>query len=227
LKEVNLSTGHAAYHAKLRLADQNYCQFFKEFRQYHGSIYTDLICVSNDFLPQFLSHLDKFVRDKRRKNQSPALFHLFQSSQLIPQPTQHSHKQQVGVLRLSSELLRRVSGYYSRWPLALAIGAIALNLMALLPLPCRWAYVTGGTVLLLFMIGHAASKSDYVLTELEQLRVDVQTLAAKQAKEARSQKTAKQSKPNAGNRNAGNRNAGNRNAGNRNTDPTQSEVRSP
>lgn len=214
LKEVNLSTGHVAYHAKLRLADRDYCQFFKEFRQYHGSIYTDLICVSNNFLPQFLSNLDKFVRDKRRKNQSPDLF---QSSQLLPQTTQHSHEKQAGVLRLSSELLRRVSGYYSRWPLALAIGAIALNLMALSPLPFRWAYVTGGTVMLLFMIGHAASKSDYVLTELEQLRVDIQALAAKKANEVRSQKAAKQSK----------RNAGKHNAGDRNTDLTQSDVRSP
>jgi FkbM family methyltransferase len=188
LKNVDLSTGHSAYHAKLRLVDQDYCQFFKEFRQQHGSIYTDLICVSNDFLPQFLSNLDKFVRD-RTYGKSSSL--LFQPLQLKSQTIQNSQGQNSGTLKLASDLFRRIINYYSRWPIALATAAIIFNAVALIDVPSRWVFITGGTLMLLFLIGHSASKADYVLVEVEKLRAELSRMAQKDKLTAQKKKGRK------------------------------------
>ncbi|PSB14683.1 hypothetical protein C7B61_02040 [filamentous cyanobacterium CCP1] len=67
-------------------------------------------------------------------------------------------------------LFKRIANYYQRWPILLAGIAIVLNLFALSNTPYRWLFGIGGTGTLLFLIGHAASKADYVLTEVEELK---------------------------------------------------------
>ncbi|MGB3492754.1 MAG: FkbM family methyltransferase [Elainellaceae cyanobacterium] len=67
-------------------------------------------------------------------------------------------------------LLQRMTQYYSRWPLGLALLAIASNLAACLDSPFRWEFVVLGTGVLLFLIGHAASKSDRMLSDIEILK---------------------------------------------------------
>jgi len=37
-------------------------------------------------------------------------------------------------------------------------------------LPGHWLFGIGATIVLLFLVGHAASKADYVLAEVEQLK---------------------------------------------------------
>lgn len=62
-----------------------------------------------------------------------------------------------------------ILNYYSRWPLAIAALAVASNISAFL-LPnqsLRWLFMGSGTLLLLFLTGHAASKADYVLEKFE------------------------------------------------------------
>lgn len=68
----------------------------------------------------------------------------------------------------SSSSLGRVVHYYSRWTAGVAALAIALNTMAfLLEGASQWVTVASGTTLLLFLIGHTASKADDVLQELK------------------------------------------------------------
>ncbi|WP_416672056.1 class I SAM-dependent methyltransferase [Egbenema bharatensis] len=67
-------------------------------------------------------------------------------------------------------LLQRIANYYQRWPILLAGSAIAFNLLTLFNTPYRWLFGTGSVVTLLFLIGHAASKADYVLAEVEELK---------------------------------------------------------
>ena len=59
-KILNLSTGRKAYRAKLSLADGEYCDFYNSFRDNCGQIYTDLICVSEPFLGEFLQNFMAF-----------------------------------------------------------------------------------------------------------------------------------------------------------------------
>lgn len=74
-------------------------------------------------------------------------------------------------VQLATALAGRIGRYYSRWPALLAGIAIALNTIALFDeMPGRWVFSTGGTIVLLFLVGHAASKADYVLAEVEQLK---------------------------------------------------------
>ncbi|GAB4375952.1 MAG: hypothetical protein Kow00121_22310 [Elainellaceae cyanobacterium] len=71
-------------------------------------------------------------------------------------------------------LLRRIARYYKRWPLAVAILAVALNSSAVIEeIPYSWAFTGAGTALMLFLIGHAASKADYSLN----VAVDAQNTA--------------------------------------------------
>lgn len=80
-----------------------------------------------------------------------------------------------GNTQLATSLLGRISHYYSRWPILFAIIAVLLNTVALLDtvdIPLRWLFLSCGTAVLLFLIGHAASKADYVLAELEKRMSD-------------------------------------------------------
>lgn len=77
-----------------------------------------------------------------------------------------------GLVARYSALQSRVINYYSRWPVVLAGGAIAFNTLAIFETPLRWGFMCLGTSGLLFLIGHAASKADGVLTQIEQLKQD-------------------------------------------------------
>ncbi|WP_416672048.1 FkbM family methyltransferase [Egbenema bharatensis] len=71
--------------------------------------------------------------------------------------------------RLPAAFLRRIARYYSRWPLGVAVLAIALNTAATIDgVPFRWALSAGGSSLMLFLVGHAASKGDFALRIAEQ-----------------------------------------------------------
>jgi SAM-dependent methyltransferase len=86
-------------------------------------------------------------------------------------------------LTLATALIQRILHYYSRWPIALAGLAIVLNTVALLDeVPLRWVFMVGGTLMLLVLVGHAASKADYVLAEVEQLRSQQSTPTVKKRK---------------------------------------------
>lgn len=66
--------------------------------------------------------------------------------------------------QLATGLLGRIGRYYRRWPLGVAVLAAALNTVAMLDgIPYRWAFSGGGSILLLFLVGHAASKADFSL----------------------------------------------------------------
>lgn len=81
--------------------------------------------------------------------------------------------QSQGTAQLASSLLGRIAHYYSRWPLALALVVVLLNasnFLEGLDSQVRLILTVGETIVLLFLIGHAASKSDYVLAELEKDR---------------------------------------------------------
>lgn len=74
---------------------------------------------------------------------------------------------------LISSLFGRIAKYYSRWPALLAALAVLLNTIAWLDViatPLQWVLAATGTIILLFLIGHAASKADYVLLEVEKLK---------------------------------------------------------
>ncbi|MGB3492753.1 MAG: methyltransferase domain-containing protein [Elainellaceae cyanobacterium] len=86
------------------------------------------------------------------------------SSTALPEPPSSS-------VELAASLVGRIINYYSRWPVAIAVLAIALNTTAfLLDEPLQWIFIASGTTLLLFLVGHAASKADYVLDEVEKIR---------------------------------------------------------
>ncbi|MBE9102933.1 class I SAM-dependent methyltransferase [Vacuolonema iberomarrocanum] len=71
--------------------------------------------------------------------------------------------------------VRKVLAYYSRWPVVIAILAIVLNTLAFTAEePYQWFFATGGTTLLLLLVGHAASKASYVAVELEQVKTENQ-----------------------------------------------------
>lgn len=73
--------------------------------------------------------------------------------------------------KLAKALIGRIGQYYSRWPVVLAVVALGLNIIAVWDeIPFGWVFISTGTSMLLFLIGHAASKADYVLAELEQLK---------------------------------------------------------
>ncbi|PSB68219.1 hypothetical protein C7B61_02055 [filamentous cyanobacterium CCP1] len=178
---VNLSTGKSAYHVKLNLPDREYCSFLKEFGQKYGYIQTDLICVSRKFLPQFIINLGQFLTQSnasiqptksiassvpsvktKLENQLSQSAALNAKNSAAPLPNSSTS--------LATSLLKRIANYYRRWPILLAGIAIAFNLLALFDTPYRWIFGTGSTVTLLFLIGHAASKADYVLAEVEKIK---------------------------------------------------------
>lgn len=70
---------------------------------------------------------------------------------------------------LASSLLKRIAHYYSRWPVILAVIAIALNTASAFEVPFRWAFLMSGTGMLLLLVGHAASKADYALEAAEEV----------------------------------------------------------
>ena len=180
---VNLSTGKGAYHVKLNLPDREYCLFLKEFRQRYGYIQTGLICVSRKFLPQFFINLGQFLTQSNASIQptksiaipSPSLAvdtkHAnLPSKNATPIPGSFASTPPNNSTVLATSLLKRIANYYRRWPILLAGIAIVLNLFALSNTPYRWLFGIGSTGTLLFLIGHAASKADYVLAEVEELK---------------------------------------------------------
>ena len=92
-------------------------------------------------------------------------------------------------VQLATALVERVGLYYSRWPALLAGLVIVLNAIALMDeVPLRWVFLTAGTIVLLFLVGHAASKADYVLTELEDFKKRSSSLPSSTARKPQKQK---------------------------------------
>ncbi|PSO87885.1 MAG: hypothetical protein BRC41_03995 [Cyanobacteria bacterium QH_9_48_43] len=87
------------------------------------------------------------------------------ASRLINSKSQEksTNRLKLNTMQLAISLLGRVARYYSRWPVILAVIAIALNTAAMFDVPLRWALMMGGTSILLFLVGHAASKADFAL----------------------------------------------------------------
>lgn len=82
-------------------------------------------------------------------------------AEVAPSPTAVSSEK---TPRLASALLRRIARYYSRWPLGVAVLAVALNTTAMMDgIPYQWVFSGGGSLLMLFLVGHAASKADFAL----------------------------------------------------------------
>ncbi|WP_416672052.1 FkbM family methyltransferase [Egbenema bharatensis] len=192
LNEVNLSNGHKAYHAKLRLVDQEYCSFLRDCRKSFGYVFTDLICVSDRFLDQFVVNLGDLLCETsaegenkqvvlsmttNRKLSAPVNKHIATSSLSLPMALSSQQNQtKLGTVELATDLLKRIGSYYSRWPIILAILAIFLNLAMLVSNSYRWFFACSTTVVLLLLIGHAASKADYVLAEVEQIKKSLQPM---------------------------------------------------
>lgn len=64
----------------------------------------------------------------------------------------------------SAYLLKRIARYYRRWPLGVAALAVVFNCLGMVDdVPFRWAFTGGGTALTLFLVGHAATRSDFVI----------------------------------------------------------------
>ena len=79
--------------------------------------------------------------------------------QLNPTPTPEEDS-----LDRSTYLLKRIVRYYRRWPLGVAVLAIACNCLGMIEeIPFRWAFTGGGTALTLLLVGHAATRSDRVI----------------------------------------------------------------
>lgn len=80
----------------------------------------------------------------------------------------------------ATSLLGRILSYYSRWPVAIALIALSLFITAFfLDQPLNLICAGGSLLTLLFLIGHAASKADYVLRELQKTNSDNQKAIAK------------------------------------------------
>ncbi|MBE9102930.1 O-methyltransferase [Vacuolonema iberomarrocanum] len=84
---------------------------------------------------------------------------------------EQSSGEQVSPQQPVASLLGQILRYYSRWPVGVAALAIALNTGALfLSGVSQWLMVASGTLLLLLLIGHVASKADTVLQELKTVK---------------------------------------------------------
>ncbi|MBE9102928.1 sulfotransferase domain-containing protein [Vacuolonema iberomarrocanum] len=69
-----------------------------------------------------------------------------------------------GSVERTNYLLKRIVRYYRRWPLGVAVLAIACNCLGMIEeIPFRWAFTGGGTALTLLLVGHAATRSDRVI----------------------------------------------------------------
>jgi FkbM family methyltransferase len=75
--------------------------------------------------------------------------------------------------RLAAGLLKRIGHYYSRWPLGIAVLAVSLNTAAVFDTPYRWAFAGTGNALVMFLVGHAASKADFALGVGDRAQVSV------------------------------------------------------
>jgi FkbM family methyltransferase len=62
-------------------------------------------------------------------------------------------------LSFSTVLRRRLADFYLHWPGLVAATAVSLNAAAMAGVPFAWAFMAGGTALLLLLIGHAATRS--------------------------------------------------------------------
>jgi|GEM_PF-1703456 len=199
---VQLSTGHNAYYAKLSLADGDYCSLFKTFRQHHGSIYTDLICVSQSFLPQFLRNLNQFVADQSLQKPSSSSQHSSSPSKrmnlasirnlttaFVPALTSDSEQSVEGkpqdldkrqamppLKSWSSTHLVESLAHYRNFLGIAAVGLVVGSsfMAALLPSPWSVIAATLNTVLLLLLIGYSAAKVSHLLAEVEAFKAEQQ-----------------------------------------------------
>ena len=98
------------------------------------------------------------------------------SHNFAPQPSEVS----ISSIQKMISLARRIVKYYSHWPVVLAIIAVILNTTAfLLDEPLQWICIPVGTALVLVLIGHAASKADYALGELDKIQAEQQQAISK------------------------------------------------
>lgn len=164
---VNLSTGHSAYYARLRLADRDYSSFFDYFRQYHGSIYTDLICVSDNFLPQFLINLGKYSRSQSTVQQQEINSVALDNNQV---PSVEAGNDFLSWLK--SFFDRFVNHYYGYKVFILALLAVGLSMVApILPTPYCWWMMSSSTIILFVVLGKISYRSKMALAEMESLKV--------------------------------------------------------
>lgn len=93
-RPVVLSTGNHSYYAKLSLSDEEYCSFFQSFRQQKlGALFTDLICVSQTFLPTFIKNLFLYM-------ESNGVYKGGELSSLVAPPRQMERRLNVPANRL-------------------------------------------------------------------------------------------------------------------------------
>ena len=72
----------------------------------------------------------------------------------------------------SAYLLKRIARYYYRWPLGVAVLAVVTNCLGMVEvMPFRWAFTGVSSALILFLVGHAATRSERVI-ETAQNTVD-------------------------------------------------------
>jgi|GEM_PF-1251868 len=72
----------------------------------------------------------------------------------------------------SAYLLKRIARYYYRWPLGVAVLAVVTNCLGMVEaMPFRWVFNGVGSALILFLVGHAATRSERVI-EMAQSTVD-------------------------------------------------------
>ncbi|MEO0407439.1 MAG: class I SAM-dependent methyltransferase [Cyanobacteria bacterium P01_A01_bin.135] len=66
-------------------------------------------------------------------------------------------------------LLKRLFGYYTRWPIGVAAAIVVCSgLSTVEAIPFRRAFTVAETLLTLFLVGHAATRSDRVLASVQQ-----------------------------------------------------------
>lgn len=70
----------------------------------------------------------------------------------------------------ASSLIKRIAAYYRRWPIGLAGLAIACDLIAYADVPFRGVFTLLSVIAILLLIGHAASKADRLLVDVDALK---------------------------------------------------------
>jgi FkbM family methyltransferase len=100
-------------------------------------------------------------------------------AKLAPEPMP-SPAPEPGVSRRGLSLVKRILRYYRRWPLGVAVLAVACNCLAMVDdIPFRWAFMGGGSALTLLLVGHAATRSDNVIDHAQETAEQAQRLAGR------------------------------------------------
>lgn len=108
-------------------------------------------------------------RKKRQKNVAANSSSMTQHSISVSSVSPTSTSQELKSSQRSS-LFEKIARYYSRWPLGVALLAIASSAATGFDIPVRWGFVMLSTVLIVFLSGHAASKADRVLKQVNSLK---------------------------------------------------------